>query len=91
MSWQCLYCREPVEPGDSFRVSGQRFDGAEVLLHAECWVRLVVGSVGHMLRRCSCYGGDMDDPPGLSLRDAARQAHALYIVNESLKCAHTLD
>jgi hypothetical protein len=43
-------------------------------IHHECLIRAVVGSVGHQLRRCSCYGGDEEDPPGLTKREAARLA-----------------
>lgn len=43
-------------------------------MHRECMFRLVVGSVGHQLELCYCHGGDMEDPPGISLREAARMA-----------------
>jgi hypothetical protein len=48
--------------------------------HYECAVRIVIGSVAHIERRCSCFvdGSEDDDPPGLSKRDAARMAHAAF-------------
>jgi hypothetical protein len=49
-----------------------------VAYHRECHLRQVTGSVGHQLRQCSCYGGDREDPPELSVRDAARAAVALW-------------
>jgi hypothetical protein len=45
-------------------------------MHDECALRVVLGSVAHIERRCSCYidGADEGDPPGLSRRDAAKAA-----------------
>jgi len=47
-------------------------------LHYECQLRGIVGSVGHQRGLCSCRGGPgtMDDPPGVSKREAARAAVA---------------
>lgn len=51
-------------------------------LHRECYIRRGVGSVGHLRRQCTCYGGVEDDPPGMTKREAARAAaelvHAIY-------------
>jgi hypothetical protein len=46
--------------------------------HRECMVRQVVGSVGHLQRRCPCYGGTETDPPEMTRREAARAACELY-------------
>lgn len=43
--------------------------------------RAVVGSVAHLQRTCSCYveGSELNDPPGLSLREAAKAAWDLHL------------
>ncbi len=74
----CLLCEEVVQYGDrgfiqdSIHLDG---DGAPVVVwepvHRECQLRAVVGSLGHILRVCSCYGGPMEDPPSLSRHQAA--------------------
>ena len=48
---------------------------------------MVVGSVGHQLGRCSCFGGDEDDPPGMTVREAALAAVDLYERNRSRPAA----
>lgn len=70
----CFHCSEPIALGDwgLFQtVVGE--DGARLLpIHRECNLRMVIGSVGHQRRTCSCYvspGDDQED--GLSLREAA--------------------
>ncbi len=52
--------------------------GDQAVLHRECAARSAIGSVGHIERRCSCYGGDVDDPPGMSKREAAAAALRLF-------------
>ena len=67
---QCPHCEEPIVAGDDTRQmkNGLRW-------HTECLLRSFLGSVGHQRRECSCYGGEGDgDPPGLSLREAAKAA-----------------
>jgi len=43
-------------------------------------LRLVIGSVAHLERRCCCYvpGSTEDDPPHMTPRQAARAALVLY-------------
>lgn len=73
----CIYCFEPVleaEPHERRPVLGKALTlGA---IHRECEARGVLGSVGHQMGLCSCRGGPgtMDDPPGLTRRQAARAA-----------------
>jgi hypothetical protein len=75
----CAHCEEPIR------------DGEEAIecptLHIECSARLVIGSLAHVLRRCSCYvpGSTENDPPHISKRRAAqavlavsRLAHEFY-------------
>jgi len=43
--------------------------------HRECVLRSILGGANHIRRLCSCFGGTADpDPPGLSRREAAREA-----------------
>lgn len=64
----CTPCGEPIAEDDSGTFWG---DGKPV--HIECWLRMGVGGPNHLLRKCSCYGGDQPpDPVSLSMRDAAR-------------------
>jgi len=73
----CHHCYEPFAPSEfgviTYCVGA---DGAVACIarHGECELRMVIGSVGHLEGRCSCYGGDQEDPPELSVRDAARAA-----------------
>jgi hypothetical protein len=45
-------------------------------MHVECLLRLTIGSVAHIERRCGCYvaGSTESDPPHMTLREAARAA-----------------
>ena len=68
----CVYCGEPVRPGDP-RAPMQED------AHFECGLRSVVGGLNHLMGTCSCCGGDQEpDPPGLSRREAAIVAAALW-------------
>jgi hypothetical protein len=54
-------------------------EGVEIVYeHRECAVRDVVGSLGHLRRQCSCFGGTEEDPPGMTKREAARVACELW-------------
>jgi hypothetical protein len=51
----------------------------KVPIHRECMLRQIVGSVGHQLGTCSCHGGEGPcDPPGMTVREAARAAADLF-------------
>jgi hypothetical protein len=69
----CLYCHETIEDGDQGVWVN---DGADAL-HRECLVRMIAGSVGHQKGRCFCFGGEEEDPPGLTKREAAIEAARL--------------
>lgn len=34
-------------------------------------MREVMGSIGHLTKTCSCYGGTSNDPPGMTRRQSA--------------------
>jgi len=70
----CVHCDEAVGPDDDGVVYANG-----PIAHFECFMRRIVGSVNHQLRRCSCYGGDgPDEPPELTRRESARLALALW-------------
>lgn len=58
----CVWCDERIAPGDA-REPGP--------MHYECQLRSILGSVGHQLKQCSCYGGTREDPPNMTRRQAA--------------------
>jgi hypothetical protein len=65
--FECQYCLEDIGEGQPFEM----VNGGAAALHRECMIRMVVGSVGHQRRTCSCFGGDQEDPEGLTRREAA--------------------
>lgn len=77
----CHWCEEPIQAGDS-GVMMASIDVAgkpkPVPLHRECEFRSVIGSVGHLLKKCPCYGGTMNDPEGMTKREAAIAAWDLF-------------
>lgn len=88
----CNWCQEPIVEGDSgimltaWDVSGK---AKRVPLHKECELRSVLGSLGHMMRKCSCYVTDkrlaVDDPPHLTRREAAKAAWDFFYSGEWVK------
>lgn len=71
MTTICAWCDEPVLNDD------RRAPNYAQPTHYECGLRAAVGSVGHQKQRCFCFGGQDEDPPGLTRRQAAMAA-ALY-------------
>ncbi len=49
--------------------------------HYACGIRMVAGSLAHILRRCSCFvpGSDESDPPELTRRQAAEIAADAFL------------
>ncbi len=77
----CQWCDEEVDEHDVdvVVVPFIGFHGiARSSFHRPCYIRSLVGSIGHQLGRCSCHGGNADDPPGLSRRQAAVAAYKLF-------------
>jgi hypothetical protein len=62
----CSWCEEPIGPLDMGTIN---FIGQAT--HYECQMRSLGGSVGHQLGKCSCFGGNEEDPPGMTRREAA--------------------
>ena len=73
----CYWCGENIRDDDRgfFRTVGRGSDPQFTIeaIHRECDARSVVGSVGHQLELCKCFGGPgwMDDPQELTTRQAA--------------------
>lgn len=93
----CGSCGEPIAEGDSGMImpclayaAGGPVAG-ELVQHIECAARQALGSVGHQLQRCHCYGGTEDDPPGLSRRAAARAAWDLAEVLRQLRKVYPIE
>jgi hypothetical protein len=70
----CSHCEERIEAGDSGYYQAE----GDYAFHEACYLRGMVGSVGHQLGTCSCHGGGDGDPPGMSKREAARAAFQLF-------------
>lgn len=75
----CCHCEESIIDGERFEYRHIR-DGSGMAakpIHHECAARLVLGSLGHLQGKCSCFnrGSESeDDPPGLTKRQAAKAA-----------------
>jgi hypothetical protein len=75
----CAWCDEPFRVGDQIRsIPSDPSLGGLQLFHLECLTRMTAGSVGHQNKRCHCFGGTEEDPEGMSKREAAIAAHALF-------------
>jgi hypothetical protein len=74
LMFDCQYCEEPIGEGEPFEM----VNGGAAALHRDCMIRMVVGSVGHQRRQCSCFGGTQEDPVGASRREAAKAAAREY-------------
>jgi hypothetical protein len=87
----CDWCQEPVDEGDSGVVMGGMTLDADgipapviVVHHRNCFLRQTLGSVGHQKGTCICHGVHRDDPqheddpPEMTLREAADAAVELF-------------
>ena len=71
---KCPYCDEGIGECDPV------MDCATQTFHRECLIRAVAGSAAHQFRECSCFGGDREDPPGMTLRQAAKLAYETFLL-----------
>jgi hypothetical protein len=69
----CILCNTAIEEGDSGFIVSWLKAGATSLtgIHRECHLRNVLGSIGHMLKKCHCHGGTLEDIPDLTARENA--------------------
>lgn len=87
----CLWCDEAIEDGQTGYV--MPYIGAESATekpeHVECFIRSIIGSLGHQMRQCSCYGGDRGDPPIMTKREAAVAAYRHFIKSQQVRTSET--
>lgn len=85
----CQHCHEPIQEGDPV----MPFNNGEVLMHRNCGLRGVLGSVAHIQKRCSCFVQDSTegDDPKLTPRQAADAAVAAWKRAEAFSQAARCD
>lgn len=77
----CQHCGEAIgRNDDGFAIDQYQGGGVFILApyHRACFLRGIIGSVAHQLKRCSCYGGADDDDADLTVREAAQAAVDLW-------------
>ena len=72
----CPWCREQVLDGDTYPEDAY---GPPGTTYHQCWVRLIVGSVGRQLDLRLRSGVGDGDPPGYTRREAAAAAAKLAV------------
>lgn len=73
----CAFCEEKFienDQGVSIPCLSENNESMFSHYHKNCFLRTIVGSVGHQRKECSCFGGEFEDPLDISLREAANQA-----------------
>lgn len=75
VGWPCFWCEENVGVADQGMI-----DHTGNVYHRECFMRPIIGSVAHLLKRCSCFNPESIecDPKGYTRREAAKLALALW-------------
>jgi hypothetical protein len=87
----CVYCDEPIEKSDNglimpvgeMRVGEYSPDPRPdfISIHLVCFMREIVGSVGHQKKTCSCFGGNEEDPVGMTKKEAAEAAYREFLLH----------
>jgi len=72
----CKWCAEVFVADDRGFGIPQLSSGDTTIgfFHLECFMRMIIGSVGHQMNMCECHGGHDDSEDGLTRRAAARLA-----------------
>jgi len=65
----CKWCDETIESDDDGFLSPST-EGI-LAFHQHCFLRQITGSLGHIQKKCSCYGGNEEDPTDMTKREAA--------------------
>jgi hypothetical protein len=75
MGTLCAYCDEPITGPSNVLPHLDQGGWTTKTYHRECSLRMVIGGINHILRRCTCCGGtEPPDPPGRTRRQAALMA-----------------
>lgn len=78
----CLHCQEKISENDNGYVVPVFGSGVRLIdfraEHYECFMRTVVGSVGHQMHECECYGHQDLSELGMTKRAAAIAAEACH-------------
>lgn len=78
---ECSWCNEGFvedEQGIGIPSIDDEQNAIFAFYHKNCFLRTIFGSVGHQRMQCSCYGGTLEDPQELPLREAANAAVREY-------------
>jgi hypothetical protein len=80
----CTRCGEQLQATDTGVILPYASDPpASMPYHRNCYLREIIGSVGHQNGNCSCRDGGGGDPPGMTLREAADAAVTLFYTKET--------
>ena len=78
----CSWCQERFNGYDQRLGIPDALSESFTFYHPNCFMRTILGSVGHQQKKCNCFGGNEEDPPEMSLREAANAAVALFEYNK---------
>lgn len=81
----CAWCGEVITASENGVVLPVLGESRDVSYHGMCFLRTVVGSVGHQAGECSCHGGETEDPPHMTRREAASAAVLYYQTKQKLE------
>jgi len=83
----CSWCEEGFDETDHGFVMDHHSENGIIdsLWHRECLMRNVWGSVAHQRKECSCHGGEGEDNPTLTKREAAKAALAEMKKSQSFR------
>lgn len=88
----CMWCEEPIADGDRGLLRSVVCDvqgewrGVLEPIHAECDLRMGLGSVAHLTGRCSCTGATETPYPGTRREEAL----AVLAIIDDQRAAHRL-
>jgi len=71
---ECMHCKERIETKDD-----GFYDSGNAVFHRACFHRVIIGSVLHQQRKCSCFGGSVEEDSatkGMTVRQEAEAAMA---------------
>ena len=79
----CARCQEDIADGDpGYLVPHMDEHGAsEKPWHRECFLRSIFGSVAHQKGECFCFGGEGEDDPDLTVREAAKASERYFLLH----------